>query len=252
MSLNERWGATWRALGAAPPQGLFEEVIGRYAEGQRHYHTQRHLEECFEVLDAVRADPERPAEIELALWFHDAVYDTRRHDNERRSAEWARSVADGAGLDAAVGERVAALIMATRHEATPAGADAGVLVDVDLSILGAEAQRFDEYERDVRAEYDWVPEAVFRRERRKILEQILGRERIYSTQRMRESHEARARANLTRSLAALARRKPRPVQAALALAIVAAGIAGFVLDGPLWLAFAATGAVVLLYELAAP
>jgi len=201
MSLNERWGATWRALGAAPPQGLFEEVIGRYAEGQRHYHTQRHLEECFEVLDAVRADPERPAEIELALWFHDAVYDTRRHDNERRSAEWARSVADGAGLDAAVGERVAALIMATRHEATPAGADAGVLVDVDLSILGAEAQRFDEYERDVRAEYDWVPEVVFRRERRKILEQILGRERIYSTQRMRESHEARARANLTRSLA---------------------------------------------------
>jgi len=252
MSLNERWGATWRALGAAPPRDLFEEVVRRYSEPHRRYHTARHLEECFEVLDAVRGEAQRPAEVELALWFHDAVYDTRRHDNERRSAEWARSVADGAGLDAAVGERGAALILATRHDATPAGADAGVLVDVDLSILGAEAQRFDEYERDVRAEYDWVPEAVFRRERRKILEQILGRERIYSTQRMRESHEARARANLKRSLAALARRKPRPVPVALALAIVAGGITGFFVEGPLWLAFAAAGAVVLLYELAAP
>ena len=252
MSLNERWGATWEALGAAPPQDLFKEVIGRYSEAQRRYHTVRHLEECFEVLDAVRGEAERPAEVELALWFHDAVYDTRRHDNEQRSAEWARSVAGRAGLDAEVGERVAALIMATRHDAKPVGADACVLVDVDLSILGAEAQRFDEYERDVRAEYDWVPEVVFRRERRKILEQILGRERIYSTQRMRESHEARARENLTRSLATLARRKPRPVPVALALAVVAAGIAGFVLEGPMWLAFAATGAVVLLYELAAP
>jgi predicted metal-dependent HD superfamily phosphohydrolase len=252
MSLNQRWAATWRTLGGAPPQDLFETVSARYSEAHRRYHTRRHLEECFEVLDAVRAEAERPAEVELALWFHDAVYDTRRHDNERRSAQWARSVADHAGLDKQVGKRVAALIMASRHDATPVGADSCVLVDVDLSILGAEAQRFDEYERDVRAEYDWVPEAVYRRERRKILEQILGRERIYSTQRMRESHEARARDNLTRSLAGLARRKPRPVPVGLALAVVAGGITGFFVEGPLWLAFAASGVVVLLYELAAP
>lgn len=127
-----------------------------------------------------------------------------------------------------------------------------MLVDVDLSILGAEAQRFDEYERDVRAEYDWVPDPVFRRERRRILEQVLGRERIYSTQRMRESHEALARENLTRSLAGLARRKPRPLPMALALAVVAGGITGFLVEGPLWLAFAVSGVVVLLYELTAP
>jgi predicted metal-dependent HD superfamily phosphohydrolase len=226
--------------------------MARYAEAHRRYHTQRHLEECFDQLDAVRGDAERPGEIELALWFHDAIYDTRRHDNEPRSAEWARSVADEAGLDASVGERVAALIMATRHEATPEGADACVLVDVDLSILGASPERFDEYERDVRAEYDWVPEIVFRRERRKILEQILGRERIYSTRRMRESHEGRARANLTRSLASLVRRKPRPWPVALALGVIAVGILGFFVEGHVWLVFAVSGAVVLLYELAAP
>jgi hypothetical protein len=93
---------------------------------------------------------------------------------------------------------------------------------------------------------------VFRRERRKILEHILARERIYGTQRMRESHEARARANLTRSLAALARRKPRPIPVALALVVVAAGVAGFFVEGPRSLIFALAGAVVLIYELKGP
>jgi predicted metal-dependent HD superfamily phosphohydrolase len=203
MSLREKWEATWRQLGAAPPLGLFEEMMARYAEPQRHYHTQRHLEECFEVLDTVHGEAERPGEVELALWFHDAVYDTRRHDNEQRSAQWARAVAGEAGLDAAVGTRAAALIMATRHDATPVGADACVLVDVDLSILGAEPLRFDEYERQVREEYGWVPAPMFRRERRKILRRLLARPQLFNTARMRESHERRARANLERSLARL-------------------------------------------------
>jgi predicted metal-dependent HD superfamily phosphohydrolase len=203
MSLAERWGATWRALGVAPPSGLFEAIIARYAEAHRHYHTPRHLEECFEALEGVRGEAERPGEVELALWFHDAIYDTRRHDNEQRSAEWARAVAAEAGLEAQVGERVAALVMATRHEATPVGADACVLVDVDLSILAAEPLRFDEYERQVREEYRWVPEPVFRRERRRILRRLLERPALYNTARMRESHERRARANLERSLSQL-------------------------------------------------
>ena len=203
MSLQKRWVATWRGLGAAPPAGVFEEVMGRYAEPQRRYHTARHLEECFDVLEGVRGDADRPGEVELALWFHDAVYDTRRHDNEERSAAWAREVVALAGSSADVGERVAALIMATRHDATPVGADACVLVDVDLSILGAEPLRFDEYERQVREEYQWVPEAVFRRERRKILRRLLARPALFNTARMRESHESRARANIERSLALL-------------------------------------------------
>jgi predicted metal-dependent HD superfamily phosphohydrolase len=203
MSLAERWRATWQALGVAPPSRLFEEISARYAEAHRHYHTARHLEECFDALDAVRGEPDRLGEVELALWFHDAIYDTKRHDNEQRSAEWARSVAEQAGLGPEVVERVAALIMATRHDAAPVGADACVLVDVDLSILGAEPLRFDEYERQVREEYRCVPEPVFRRERRKILRRLLARPAIYNTARMRESHERRARANLDRSLAGL-------------------------------------------------
>jgi predicted metal-dependent HD superfamily phosphohydrolase len=196
-------------------------MLARYAEAHRHYHTTRHLEECFDALERVRGEAERAGEVELALWFHDAIYETRRHDNEQRSAEWARSVADQAGLDAGVGGRVAALIMATRHDAEPVGADACVLVDVDLSILGAEPERFDEYERDVRQEYGWVPTPVFRRERRKILRSFLERPQIFQTPAMHAAREQRARANLARSLRQLRPRVSYRIAAALAGAALA-------------------------------
>jgi predicted metal-dependent HD superfamily phosphohydrolase len=221
MSMHEQWVATWDALGAPAPDGTYEELEARYAEPHRHYHTLRHLEECFAELACVRSEAQRPAEVELALWFHDAIYDTKRHDNEQRSAEWARSVVTQAGLAASVGERVAALIMATRHDAAPVGADARVLVDVDLSVLGAEPDRFAEYERDVRQEYHWVPDPVFRRERRKILRRFLDRPQIFETRRLRDTREARARANLARSLRELRPSLPYRIAAALAVAALA-------------------------------
>ena len=224
MSLLEQWTATWRTLGVAAPEGVYEQLMARYGEPQRHYHTARHLEECFAALARVRGEAERPGEVELALWFHDAIYDTRRHDNEERSAEWARSVVAKTGLDASVGERVAALIMATRHKAVPDGADARTLVDVDLAILGAPEERFDEYERSVRWEYGWVPDVVFRRERRRILRQFLRRRRIFQTNAMHAAHEQPARENLERSLRRL-RRSGASSRIAIVVSIVVAILA---------------------------
>ena len=203
MSLRAHWIATWERLGATAPSGTYEELMARYAEAHRHYHTARHLEECFRELEDIKGEAERPAEVELGLWFHDAIYETTRHDNEERSAAWARAVVLSAGLDGRTGDRVAALIIATQHDRRAVDADARVLVDVDLSILGASADRFDEYERDVRREYAWVPDFVFDRKRRKILLHFLERPCIYETRRFRETRETRARANLTRSLQGL-------------------------------------------------
>jgi predicted metal-dependent HD superfamily phosphohydrolase len=108
--------------------------------------------------------------VELALWFHDAVYAVRNHDNEEQSASWAQASNERAGLPNAVGERLHRLILATKHDAEPTSRDAALLVDVDLAILGAAPERFDEYERQVREEYSWVPGFLFRRKRREILE----------------------------------------------------------------------------------
>lgn len=191
----------WKALGAATcDEALYHELIARYSEPHRKYHTTRHLDDCFARLLEVEARAIHRQEIELALWFHDAIYDTRRKDNEEKSAEWARSAALRLGLPNAAAERVHALIMATRHNATPDDPDARLLVDIDLSILGAGAERFDEYERQIREEYAWVREFLFRSERRKILKSFIARPRIFNTGHFFRTHEAQARANIERSL----------------------------------------------------
>lgn len=198
-----QWSATWRALGVADSvqlQSLFAQLIARYSEPHRHYHTVQHLHECFARMAEIRSLAERPGEVELALWFHDAVYDTNRKDNERKSADWARSSALAAGIPGEAGERVHSLIMFTRHAVEPVGADARVLVDVDLSILGAEPARFDEYEEQVRREYSWVPGPLFRRNRRKILKEFLARPSIFGTALFVERYEQQARSNINRSL----------------------------------------------------
>ena len=191
----------WKELGAAKPDSkLHGELIARYSEPHRKYHTLQHLEECFEKFDAIRALAEHPAEIELALWFHDAIYNVKRRDNEKKSADWARASALAAGTPAEACSRVHALVMTTRHKAIPRGTDAEILVDVDLSILGAASERFDEYERQVREEYAWVPDFLYRRERKAILREFLSRPRIFSSTHFRGRYEQQARSNLKRSL----------------------------------------------------
>jgi predicted metal-dependent HD superfamily phosphohydrolase len=199
----EHWLRTWEILGVEDSPALrvlHADVTRRYAEPHRHYHTLQHLEECFARLDELRDLAERPAEIELALWFHDAIYDVRARDNEERSAEWARTSAVESGVATDVASRVRDLVLCTRHDTRPESTDARIMVDADLAILGADAARFDEYERQVRAEYAWVPGFIFRRERRKVLEGFLARPTIFNTPRFIERYERRARENLARSI----------------------------------------------------
>ena len=193
MSSPERWRAAWRALRARAPAGLYRAVIERYREPHRHYHTLRHLEECLQRFDEVRPLAERPADVELALWFHDAIYDARREDNEARSAAWAKASVGGDS-----GERIAALIIATAHEALPQSSDAKLIVDIDLAILGTEPARFAEYEAQVRQEYDFVPQAVYQRQRAELLHRLLARPTIFNTPFFIARYEAKARANLAK------------------------------------------------------
>jgi predicted metal-dependent HD superfamily phosphohydrolase len=200
--LAARWQAAWAELGATPPPGLLDELTLRYAEPHRAYHTMAHLQECFRQLADLQGACEHPGEVVIALWFHDAIYDTQRYDSEDRSAQWADHAVRAAASVAAAA-RIRDLVLATKHEAVPASADARVLVDVDLWILGAPTPRFDEYEAQVRKEYAWVPDDAFREARGKILRGLLERSSIYSTEAMHAQCETQARANLARSLARL-------------------------------------------------
>lgn len=195
------WLRAWQTLHATPPQGLQQALLAAYAEPQRHYHTLQHLGECLAHFETVAYQARHPGDVEIALWFHDAVYDVKGKDNELRSARWAAQVLGNSGVDEAACRRVQALIMATCHESTPEDDEARLLVDIDLAILGAAPDRFAEYDSQVRAEYAWVPRPIYALKRRQVLKGFLQRKTIYATSHFHALLEQQARSNLQRAVA---------------------------------------------------
>lgn len=210
MDLAARWEALVRAAGLPPDRAAGEDLLRRWSEPARRYHTLDHLRHCLEELDDVRALLEDPAAAELALWFHDAVYDPRGADNEERSALLFREWAARAGLERARAARIEEWILLTRHGAGEAAGDAAFVLDADLAVLSLDPAAYAGYERRVREEYAWVEEAVFRRERARILRGFLGRPSIYRTERFRGRCEELARRNLADAVAVLEASPPCP------------------------------------------
>jgi predicted metal-dependent HD superfamily phosphohydrolase len=198
----DRWRALCASLGARDADAEYTRLLRAWRSWGRRYHTLAHLAACLHEFDGARHLAQSPTEVELALWYHDAVYRTWRVDNEARCAEWAqRFVCAVAGEDAA--ERVRDLVFATAHQAHSPVEDAALVVDIDLSILGSPAPEYDEFERNVRREYWWVPRRRFAQARGRILGSFLERPFIYNWPEFRERYETAARSNLQRAMQAL-------------------------------------------------
>jgi len=177
------------------------------AEG-RHYHNLAHIEAMLALAVEHSHLIHDPGAIEGAIWFHDAIYDSRTKNNEARSADLAAEKLAGS-VDAERLGRVVAMINATAtHQLPPlddpgAANDMALFLDMDLAILGAEPDAFDAYEKAVRREYGWVEEPMWRAGRAAVLKSFLARPHVFHTQPFRQRFEARARENLARSLQAL-------------------------------------------------
>ncbi len=191
------------ALALPESNETFEQLLDAYSQKHRHYHTGVHIEHCLREFDSAAGLACEPAEVELALWFHDAVYDPYSSSNEAKSADLACELLNRHGIGADRVERVRAHIMATRHEAPATLDDSKLVVDVDLSILGVDQDVYAGFEAEVRDEYRWVPGPLFRRKRAEILESFLARPSIYSTAPFRTKYETPARRNLTAAIVAL-------------------------------------------------
>lgn len=201
-----RFSRAWRALGArGGGEDVFALLSAAYGEPHRAYHGAAHVEACLRLVDdpEVRALAARPAEVEAALWFHDAVYDTRAQDNEERSARLAEEHLSRAGASPEAVRRVAAHVRATKDHAA-ASPDGQLVVDVDLSILGEAPAAFARFEDEIRREYAWVDEAAYRAGRAAVLRRFAERPELYGTSALRDRYEAQARANLAAALARLA------------------------------------------------
>jgi predicted metal-dependent HD superfamily phosphohydrolase len=199
--LRTSWQRMWRGMGASDGgDPLYERIVARYSQSHRKYHSLQHLRECIRWFENVTELALRPAEVEAALWFHDAICEPAQHDNEEQSAAWAHTALLQAGAPHESAARVESLVLATKHTALPVSPDEQLLVDIDLSILGATELRFAQYERQIRQEYAFVPQALFRRRRQAIFRSFLDRACIYSTGYFVSVLEQRARTNLRRAV----------------------------------------------------
>ncbi|MFN4296195.1 MAG: phosphohydrolase [Brevundimonas sp.] len=190
------------------PEDVLADLRNRYAEPHRHYHTWAHIEAMLGWLALRRDHLHDPAAVELAILFHDAVYDPARPDNEAQSAQLLQDadlpdVADDTRLRAVrMIEATAAHGLADNLSETDRS-DMAEFLDMDLSILGAAPAVFEGYERAIRDEYAFVPEDLFRAARRGILERFLERPTLYFSDWGRDRFEAGARSNVAASIAVL-------------------------------------------------
>ena len=191
-------------------EALKSELSALYRAADRHYHGLAHIEAMLALAAEYRRLLHDPEAVEAAIWFHDAIYDSRAKDNEARSAALAERKLAGRTQPARLA-RIMAMINATATHQLPAledegaAGDAAFLLDMDLAILGAGPGAFDAYEQAVRREYGWVEEPMWRAGRASVLKTFLARPRIFHTAEFRRRFEPRARRNIERSLAMLER-----------------------------------------------
>lgn len=195
------------AMPDSPPADLVHALRRRHGESQRHYHDWTHIEALLAHADSIRTSLHDPDAVTLAILFHDAVYDPKAKDNERRSADLLRATEVDA--DPATKALAVRMIEATEGHYLPDDLegeqreDCAHFLDMDLAILGAGEDRFDIYEKQIRAEYAHVPDDTFRKGRAAVLRGFLERERLYFSAWGTERFEARARVNCARSIALL-------------------------------------------------
>lgn len=195
--LRARWQAlmTHLASDRAQADAAWDALLRHYGEPHRAYHNLAHVMALLRLADSERPRINRPEIVELAIWFHDVVYNTREHDNERRSARYAMQAMR---LDRELIPAVEQCILATeRHEAiAPEVPDLPLFLDIDLAILGAPEEMYHRYAQLIRLEYDWVPEQAYRQGRAAVLRRFLGRPALYFTPSMVARFEASARRNI--------------------------------------------------------
>ena len=194
----------FQSLFQRPAGDIYDRIVAGYAEPARHYHTLDHISACLGELDRTEMAEGPRRLIELALWWHDAIYDPTKPDNEAKSAVLARENLAAPGEDEGVIEEVARLIMLTVGHSVPAGDVTGAtMVSIDLSILGRSPAVYDWYAGTVRAEYAHVPEAPFRAGRAMVMSRFLEAPYIFADPAFRARFEDQARANIAREIATL-------------------------------------------------
>jgi len=192
----DRWLLLMDALGFNQNADTFNALTNAYAQKHRRYHTAEHIDATLRHFDVVKAQFEKPQFVELALWFHDAIYEPFSSSNEADSAQWAKEFLHKNKASSEAQALIVELILATLHTARPVNKDQALLVDIDLSILGTKKEVYLQFSKDIRFEYKRVPYFLYKKKRKEVLLSFLNRDSIYQTSYFRKELESQARVNM--------------------------------------------------------
>jgi predicted metal-dependent HD superfamily phosphohydrolase len=195
----------WAALAGDSPTSQTEwaALVEAWSEPHRRYHDLAHLAAVLGIVGELSASAEDADAVRLAAWYHDAVYDPLRADNEQVSAERARAGLRGLVPDEQMAEVERLVLLTAGHDPEPDDANGAVLCDADLAVLAGPPDAYATYASAVRAEYGHLSDAVFIAGRIAVLERLLALPQLYRVPSLAAEWTARARANLTAELALL-------------------------------------------------
>ena len=207
-----RFEALWRRRIPSPPAAtagaVHADLCRRLGGPDRRFHNLNHIGDCLNRFDRVAPLLANPDAVELAIWFHDAVYVPGDAGNERRSTELFLSYSDGA--DRLFRRRVCALILTTRHQRQAPEGDRGFIEDIDLAGFGGPWEEFMRQGDLLREEFAAQPDAQYYAGQVWFLGFLKRRRWFFSTKYFRERYEAQAQENLDRLLGLLAAQGYRP------------------------------------------
>ena len=194
--LIERWNDEFPGRLA-----LGRELVRRYGHITRVYHDLRHLDSVLTHVDLLAGEAKDVRLVRLAAWYHDAVYDVRRDDNEAASADLVMATLPVYDFDDDETAEVARLVLLTSdHAVEPGDRNGAVLCDADLAVLAGSPEEYAAYRDAVRLEYRHVPDAAFARARAAILQGLLDLEYVFATEIGRSRWEHAARRNVRTEL----------------------------------------------------
>ncbi len=197
-----RFQALWRRclIDGAPDNSaqIHQRLLDGYHEPQRHYHTLVHVEQCLGMFEQCKSMASNPDALELAVWFHDVIFEAGKPNNEKRSAELYLQLSQGVHSEQTRG-LVDRLIMATLHDGSSLEDDDAIyMVDIDLSSFGLSWEAFLQDSQNLRRESAELSDAEYYRKKANFQNCLLAKDRFYLSDFFAERLETQARANLAR------------------------------------------------------
>ena len=198
---QDYWALTTKQLSLDDDttQKFHASLYDAYSEVQRHYHSIQHIVECLEHFHQIKTYLDDTLSVELAIWFHDVIYNPQANDNEQQSADYMLRMLENV-LGSEQIAKIYAWILATKAHASTTDTDLAYLLDIDLAILASDPMRFAEYECQIRQEYAWVEPSLYVQKRQQVLRHFLETQPLYQTPFFQKRYEHQAKQNLAQAL----------------------------------------------------